>query len=258
MDTQKVDQILQYALLVAGEEDDASSRQLGPIHLLKYVYLADLAFARHNGGQTCTGAPWQFYKFGPWAPEVFNRIEPALSAVHAVRKSFASQYREDDEWVRWSLSNEGLKAHLEEALPLTVTLEVKRAVHRFGASTPQLLKFVYNTPPMRCAAPMDQLDFSAVIAPAPQPESAPAPSRSARQKKKLKEGMAVLRATAAARMAKRRRYTGPQPRYDDVYFAGLAWLDSLAGSAPPEGVCDASFAETIWKSPARKDDDFPG
>ena len=37
--------VVQFALLTAGEEDQQHERQLGPIHLLKYVYLADLAYA---------------------------------------------------------------------------------------------------------------------------------------------------------------------------------------------------------------------
>lgn len=78
MDSSKVDKIIQFALLVAGEEDDFRDRQLGPIHLIKYVYLADLAYAKHHDGETFTGAKWQFYKFGPWAQEVNQRIEPAL------------------------------------------------------------------------------------------------------------------------------------------------------------------------------------
>lgn len=257
MDAGKVDQILQYALLCAGGEDDVPSRQLGPIHLLKYVYLADLAFAQNHGGKTCTGAPWQFYKFGPWSCDVLKRIEPALNAVHAVKKSFASQYREDGEWERWNLRDEGLKIRLEETLPWEVCNAVKRAVHQFGTSTPDLLAFVYNTPPMRHAAPMEMLDFSVAVAPVPAPETAAEPFLTARQKKKLREGMATLKARAAARMAGRLRHPGPRPRYDEVYFDGLAWLDSLAGEPLPEGPQDAVFANALWKSPARKDADFP-
>ena len=57
-DATKVDLVLQYALLLAGQEDDYFDRQLGPIHLIKYVYLADFAFARRNRGETYTGVDW--------------------------------------------------------------------------------------------------------------------------------------------------------------------------------------------------------
>ncbi len=51
----RVDLLLQYALLVAGEQDEFLDRQLGPIHLIKYVYLADLFHAKRNNGVTFTG-----------------------------------------------------------------------------------------------------------------------------------------------------------------------------------------------------------
>ncbi len=42
MDINKVDLLLKYILAAAGEED-FGNREVGPIHLIKYVYLADLA-----------------------------------------------------------------------------------------------------------------------------------------------------------------------------------------------------------------------
>ena len=44
MDRDRVDLLIQYALAVAGQ-NDFGERELGPIHLLKYVYLGDLAHA---------------------------------------------------------------------------------------------------------------------------------------------------------------------------------------------------------------------
>lgn len=48
--------------------------------------------------------------------------------------------------------------------------------------------------------------------------------------KRLQEVMAALRAKAAIRRQslRRPRPETPAPRYDAVYFEGLAWLDSLA------------------------------
>jgi hypothetical protein len=42
MDINKVDLLLKYILAIAGRED-YGNREVGPIHLIKYVYLADLA-----------------------------------------------------------------------------------------------------------------------------------------------------------------------------------------------------------------------
>ena len=44
----------------------------------------------------------------------------------------------------------------------------------------------------------------------------------------------------------------PSPLYDDVYFEGLAWLDSLAGPPLSEGEYEAEFSDEVWKSAARK------
>lgn len=35
----------------------------------------------------------------------------------------------------------------------------------------------------------------------------------------------------------------PSPRYDDVYFEGLAWLDSLAGPPLVEGEYEVVFSD---------------
>jgi hypothetical protein len=42
MDINKVELLLKYILVAAGQ-DDLGNREVGPIHLIKYVYLADLA-----------------------------------------------------------------------------------------------------------------------------------------------------------------------------------------------------------------------
>ena len=51
MKSSKIDLLIQYAVLIAGQEDEYLDRQLGPIHLIKYVYLADLAYAEREKGE---------------------------------------------------------------------------------------------------------------------------------------------------------------------------------------------------------------
>ena len=41
------------------------------------------------------------------------------------------------------------------------------------------------------------------------------------------------------------------PRYDDVFFEGVKWLDRLAGDPLQEQEVEISLSEDIWKSPAR-------
>ncbi len=85
--THKIDCLLQYTLLTAGQED-WGGRELGMIHLIKYLYLADLAYSERHNGETYTGLNWKFYHFGPWVEELYQKIEPALLAIGAEKKIY--------------------------------------------------------------------------------------------------------------------------------------------------------------------------
>ena len=71
----RIDKVYLYTLALAAQADDFRQRALGRIHLLKYAYLADLAYARRNDGVTYTGTPWRFYHFGPWEASAYGRVE---------------------------------------------------------------------------------------------------------------------------------------------------------------------------------------
>ena len=45
------------------------------------------------------------------------------------------------------------------------------------------------------------------------------------------------------------------PRYDDVYKEGVAWLDSLSGEQFSSGDISAEFSTEVWKSITRKGED---
>ena len=256
----RVDLVLQYALLVAGENDKKFDCQLGPIHLLKYVYLADLFHAEKNKGDTFTGINWQFYKFGPWSQSVNERIEPALSAISADKKSFPSDYEEREEWFRWSMRDEQLLREKEREIPSAITLHLRRDILKFGKDTQSLLHYVYSTKPMLSAAPNEPLDFSvAYVSSVKEPDAQllKMDSLSNRKKKKFEQRMRDLRAMYKNRERKAHNLINPvkNPRYDDVYFEGIAWLDSLAGEPFSEGEYIAEFSEEVWKSAARKGQD---
>jgi len=254
--------LIQYALLVAGENDEPNERQLGPIHLIKYVYLGDLAFARRNAGKTYTGIAWQFYKFGPWSQEVNQRIQPALLAIGAAVVSYESQYDGKDDWVRWSLRDDDLLRDKEHALPATIAMNLRTDIRRFGKDTPGLLEHVYRTQPMLNAAPHEYLEFSMVCAP-PTEQVGQVPLRidslTAKQKGGFRERVLALQAKHQNRTATGSRLINPvkNPRYDEVYRDGLAWLDHLAGDPLEPGEKVVEFAEEVWKSKPRKGGDVP-
>jgi hypothetical protein len=261
INTNNVDLVIQYSLLVAGDEDDYFDRQLGPIHLIKYVYLADLSYARLNNGQSFTGIDWQFYKFGPWSQAVHARIEPALNAIHANRNQFSSDYDDKEDWVRWILHDDRLLDEKRRALPSVIRMDLKRDIHKFGKDTPSLLDYVYKTKPMLSAAPNEHLDLSLVVDNTPKDNEGTQKLRmdnlSNKMKKDFKQKMADLRKQHQQRKSTTPKLIKPvrNPRYDKVYEEGVAWLESLSGDQFSSGEISAEFSNEVWKSSTRKGKD---
>ncbi len=253
-----VDLVLQYALLITGEQDEWGDRHLGPIHLIKYVYLADLLYAKKHEGITYTGTKWKFYKFGPWAQSVNARIEPALKAIGAEKQSFPSDY-EKDEWVRWYLRDEHLLKEKEGELPPAIRLHLGNYIREHGKDTEGLLHFVYNTKPMLSAAPREYLDFSTVVEDAPVENETYTPFMERLSNKKKKEFRGRMRQLREKykqqRKENKQKYIYPEIKYDKTYYEIIEWLDNLAGHPLPEGKFTVKFSDDVWKSPARKDID---
>jgi hypothetical protein len=265
MKLERVDYIIKFALATASQEEEWDNRELGPIHLVKYVYLADLAYSEHHAGETFTNAPWRFHHFGPWSPEVFERIKPVIEETHAEERRISHPKYEDD-FYRFRLEDEELYEQLYNTLPLAITTAIKNAIHSYGNDTSALLYYVYKTRPMLQSSPGENLDFGL---PEREPdieqkESSEATSPSTRsmsvkQKKQRKEKIANIKKVMDSRLSKRlslkkQKPSYTPPRYDEIYFNGLEWLDSLAGDPiePEEGTLE--ITEDIWKSPFRTDD----
>lgn len=264
MDSRKVDLVLQFALAIAGERDSVRDggwvgreQELGPIHLVKYVYIADLAHAAEHNGQTFTGANWHFHHYGPWEPDVWKRIEPALNAIEAQERHFSSRYKDDA--VRWSVRTEGLVEELERKLPFEVASAVRQAVQNYGGETAPLLHSVYSTPPMLQAAPGEKLAMGA----AAEVRSASVPVAAPGLKQLSKTHLVKLKKRARERIEEIKRREAedpplvPSPPYDAVFFAGRDWLDSLAGDGIEEHEGELFFEESVWKSAARRDPKLP-
>jgi hypothetical protein len=256
MDSAKVDKIIQYALAVAAGDDDYRCRELGPIHLLKYVYLADLAWAERHNGETYTGTVWQFYHFGPWSVEVLNRIEPACKTMGAEKRTF--EYGEKGkEGIRWK-SRTGEQDRFESDLSITVLSAVKGAVRKFGPDTSSLLHYVYLTKPMLNAAPEELLNFSTAVVPPPPPKESPKEPMSVkaqkRRERQLKDTRSLIQEKLALKKSNQaQKHFFRQPRYDETYVQGTEWLDSLAGNQIPCMKGAVTFSADIWKSKSRFD-----
>jgi hypothetical protein len=258
MNQARLDLVIQYALAVADND-------LAAIHLIKYVYLADLAYARTHGGETFTGTSWVFLHYGPYSKEVHDRIPDAAKGAGAeIREKRRSE--DDKDYISYKGSDEQRAEKLRDQLPPEVASAVRWTVTDHGADTSALLDEVYRTQPMLSAAPGESLDFTAESSEPTQasPRSLMQESISAAKpawKIRKEDRAARERITAevqrrlAAKRASKGPATGPSPRYDSLYRDGVKALDSLAGEAVPQGEGEATFADSVWKSPSRRDPD---
>jgi len=256
VDTNKIDLLVQYALVVAGQ-GDYGERELGAIHVLKYVYLGDLAYAERNEGATFTGAPWRFHNFGPWAAPVYDRVQESVRTLPVQERRFTS-WRLEGEGVRWCLYDARLADRLDDKLPLAITSAMRRAIKEYGDDTTALLDYVYRTAPMLHAAPGELLDFT--VAEAPERTSPPVPKRapSGAEMRHHQERLTALQQRVQTKLRERaaaRRLVSPDPapRYDAVFADGQVWLDALAGKPIGSSHGTVTFSDDIWKSPGRRD-----
>ena len=262
-DLTRLDTIYQYTLAVAAVAEDYQQRQLGPIHLLKYAYLADVAYAARHGGSTYSSVQWRFHHFGPWNEEAFNEISPALHAISASECRYTSRFEND--FVRYGLNEYEAKKiaqQSENELPLVVSNALSQAVHEHGADTADLLRHVYLTPPMLAARPGAFMDFKTAIRPARETLTESKSAKlNAKEKRRRKAVIDSARAEVRRRLAGstlRRVAPEPAPRYDAVFYDGTARLDKLAGNHPSPASGEISFDESVWHSAQRRDDpDLP-
>lgn len=251
--------VIQFALAAARLADDDWKRQdLGPIHVIKYVYLGDLAYAEQNG-ETFTGTPWRFHHFGPWAAEVFDRIQPAAQAAGADELQVESRYRDDFRRFKILRADDAddLKGALRRMLPAEVAQAVLYAVKAHGNDTTELLHDVYRTAPMLRAAPGELLVFEAKQVSPFRPGSNEQPPLRAKAVKRRTDALSDARMRFQERAKDRlqardeRRAAQPEPRYDEVFEKGTQYLDDLAGRSPAGLTGALDFNESIWKSTAR-------
>ena len=259
MDTSRIDALIQLALVTAASNEDWRQRQLGPIHLIKYVYLADLAYAKNHEGETYTGTPWRFHHFGPWANPVYERIDSAAAAIGAERLDLVGEY---GDFTKWRVGQSANEDDVKRKVDFVAALGLEAAVREFGANTEDLLHHVYSTLPMLNAAPGEDLDFSTAVITPPLKSQPVKPVELSKGQQKRREAN-----RQSARDELRRRFANHKaaavkkdsitaPRYDDVFFAGVEYLDSLDGPKLKETAFTCSISDEIWKSKARYDPDI--
>jgi hypothetical protein len=132
---------------------------LSPIRVVKFLYLADLYYARENQGKTLTGWPWRFVYFGPYCGESITALNEAVNDGLIDARSFESKYDDKDRFL-YSCRSEK-EPDVAKDLSLYVWSSLKDAIKKWADDTPGLLDHVYyDTEPMENVKRGDLLDFS--------------------------------------------------------------------------------------------------
>lgn len=249
MDLDRVRNMVELCLAAAGERSRVA---LGPIHLLKYLYLADAAYAGVHGA-SFSRVDWRFHKFGPWSADLYGQLDEVAAGIGAERHPFTYDLEDGvRESVRWSLYERSRDAAWCR-FPIEVRATLKHAVRDYGADTPALLRYVYATPPMLAAAPGELLPLERGLHPSPSARRTArlvklTPNEK-RAQDKLRSEFQKRREAARAHRPKR---ISPVVCYDDVFEKGTAWLNALAGPEGPK-TFDACVDGAAWKSSGRGD-----
>ena len=106
------------------------------------------------------------------------------------------------------------------------------------------------------AAPGEFLDFSfpeQPELPETQMEQIISKKEQKRRSQEVKEAKIKIQQKLAEKNKSSTKIALRPPRYDEVFFAGCEWLDSLAGGKIEELEGEADFSPDIWKSRTRFD-----
>ena len=258
MNIQRVHNLIRYILAEARQNEEWAFRELGPIHLIKYMYLADMYYATENDGKTYTDIDWQFYHFGPWNLELYKEIPEAVKIIGADTRTFESLYAKDG--VRYSFKND-LYDNSSTEVPLQICFLLNRDIRKFGSATNDLLHYVYTTPPMTNAMPGERLTFGHIITLSRKSaDTASSSDLTTREKKKRMQHILEMREKIAKRCEenKKNQITPSPPRYDEVFFHGAMELDREFECPPlnnQRGVLHVT--KEAWFGNWRKDNDLP-
>lgn len=247
--------LVPYALAVARECTDPWQRSLGPIHIIKYLYLADLQWAREHQGTTWTGIDWRFYLFGPFEEDASELVQDVLAHLD-VERIVKDHPKAENQRFEYRLRSEDTRSELEAGIDLPIRLTLRNAVRKYANDTSALLHDVYRTPPMLHAAPDKRLDFGTVVEEPSMGVEVPVVALTDRQRKLRREALSTMRERFTSRLDQEiaaRPLGGRAPRYDQVFQDGTRWLDDLAGSPPPEAPGTLSLDASIWRSPTRSE-----
>lgn len=260
MHQDRVELLLKFDLSVAADQD-LGNQELGVIHLIKLLYLADVAYAEQHAGASFTGIPWVFYHFGPWCQAAYLEVERVLSQLAITPRRFQAREFEvkryvlpPDHWLK------GEAEELGRGIPVEVYSACRRSIRLFGSDTESLLHHVYKTPPMLQAAPGEQLDLRYCVVPKPPMAAEPKASlgeplsktQAKRKEARRLEMKLEIQSRIQARIQERERQRVQAPM-DAEYLQLMAILneEDAFGSLELKGTI--TFDQSFWESDFRRE-----
>lgn len=192
------------------------------LRLVKFLYLADLFFAREKNGQTFSALPWAFIHYGPYCNEAVKEIDAAVSLGLIEEQAYESKYEDKDYYLYRSCVDE--EPSLMRDLPTYVSSELKWAIQKWGEDSSGLLDYVYfETEPMVNVHRGDLLDFSKACQPIKQPKM----EMKKLSKKRLNVAKEALKKLSDKTLANERacKYQYKPALYDEKYFSFLKSIE---------------------------------
>jgi len=210
------EKLIQYITWYATEQGEI----LTPIRLVKFLYLADLFYARTFHGETLTKWPWKFVHYGPFCGEALQAIENATKTGLIESITYESKFDEEEHFL--------YKCHLEkdhplhEILPISVTAPLENAIKRWGGDTYQLLDYVYfETEPMEEVRFRDLLDFNK----AKKTEIITSIEMKPLPKEKINKAKEAIQKLKNSFLTSSEKSNVVLPIYDNIYHSALEIMD---------------------------------
>jgi hypothetical protein len=193
--------------------------KLTTVRLVKFLYLADLNWAKENNGEILTGWPWRFVHYGPFCSESLDTIEKAYHSGFIEKGAYQSKFADEDYNLYWCSE----EPDISEKIPLFLRSQLNEAISKWGDDTYGLLDYVYfETEPMLDAKKGDLLDFSKARK-FEKPIEIKMRKLNPELVAKGKEILERLKTKYKQELANRARDS--QPIYDEVYYKATQLLD---------------------------------
>lgn len=142
--------------------------KLTTLRLVKFLYLADLYYARVSKGKTLTGWPWAFVHFGPYCQEAMRAIDRAGKHDSFQVNEQPSKYGDEKDYRLFWMEDVDEEPDVINKLNIAVWSKLHWAIQRWADDSSGLLDYVYfETEPMIDAKPGDILDFGKARLPDP-------------------------------------------------------------------------------------------